>query len=87
MNCKFYIRLLYKYISLLGTSSDSVIKFSIYHLPYKEKLGITESNNKLVINSAAFLIAYNSGICAAQPGLIAKKGKLSRTLLTYTMDT
>ena len=34
-------------------------KFTIYHLQYKQKLGIAESIKKLVINSTASTFAHN----------------------------
>lgn len=43
VNREFYIWLPCEQISLLGASSDRVVKFSIYHPHYKEKRGITES--------------------------------------------
>lgn len=59
----------------------STTLFVIYHLHYKEKLGIIESIIKIVINLAAYLFTNNSDACAAQPGLVAKKGKPPRTFV------
>lgn len=61
----------------------STMSFAIYYLHYKKKLGIIKSTIKLVTNSAASLLTQNSGICAAQLGLVAKNREPLRTFVYF----
>lgn len=68
-------------LSLLGALSDYVVKFATYHPHYKKKLGIIESTNKQVTNSATFAFSCNRGGCADLSVLVTKKEELPKTFL------
>ena len=78
-----FLWLLPKLLLLLDALSDSVIKFVTYHLHNIEKLGITESTNKLVINSANFIFAYYSSDYANWSSIVTKKKKPPKTFLYF----
>lgn len=84
---------LLKFLSLSGTSSDYIVKFTIHHLYYKDKLvGNLTWSFIYIANffhflcnlgniSAAFLLTCNDSTCIIELGLVTKKSKSLKTFL------
>ena len=88
---EFYIRSLFKLVSPLDVSSDSVVKFATHHSYYKDITGNPTQNFACAANCLSFscgwsnllegILAHIGGACAAKLELVTKNRKLARTSL------